>query len=82
MVYGPGDVTDIPQHVAYQWLGSGWARRPGVVTTVAAARRLANAQGPGDTEGDPRRTPDFSTAVSSAITGAFQRWRLDTGVTF
>lgn len=24
-VYGPGDVADIPQHVAYQWLGSGWA---------------------------------------------------------
>jgi hypothetical protein len=28
-VYGPGDVADIPQHVAYQWLGSGWARRSG-----------------------------------------------------
>ncbi len=51
------------------------------LTTVAAARRLANAQGPGDTDGDPRRTPDFCTAVSSAITGAFQRWRLYTGFT-
>ena len=58
------------------------AEAPGVVTTVAAARRLANAQGPGDTEGDPRRTPDFSPAVSSAITGAFQRWRLYTVITF
>lgn len=52
------------------------------MTTVAAARRLANAQGPGDTESDPRRTPDFSTAVASAITGAFQRWTLYTGITF
>jgi hypothetical protein len=51
------------------------------LTTVAAARRLGNAQGPGDTDGDPRRTPDFYTAVSSAITGAFQHWRLYTGVT-
>ena len=57
------------------------AEAPGAVTTVAAARRLANAQGPGDTDGDPRRTPDFSTAISSAITGDFQCWRLYTGVT-
>lgn len=24
-IYGPGDVADIPQHVAYQRVGSGWA---------------------------------------------------------
>jgi hypothetical protein len=23
--YGPGEVADLPQHIAYQWLGSGWA---------------------------------------------------------
>jgi len=28
-VYAPGDVADIPQHVAYQWLGSGWAVKAG-----------------------------------------------------
>jgi hypothetical protein len=24
-VYGPGDVADIPQHIAWGWIGSGWA---------------------------------------------------------
>jgi len=27
-VYGPGEVADIPQHIAYGWLGSGWAVEP------------------------------------------------------
>jgi hypothetical protein len=25
VVYRPGDVADLPQPVAYQWVGSGWA---------------------------------------------------------
>jgi hypothetical protein len=24
-VYRPGDVADLPQHIAYSWIGSGWA---------------------------------------------------------
>ena len=25
MVYRPGEIADIPQHIAFQWFGSGWA---------------------------------------------------------
>jgi hypothetical protein len=28
IVYRPGETAEIPQHVAYQWLGSGWAGLP------------------------------------------------------
>jgi hypothetical protein len=25
VVYSPGDVANLPLHIAYRWLGSGWA---------------------------------------------------------